>query len=360
MRSTPQGYPIPAPVGANCEPLEYRAGLARYEGVSNECRDLGLLVGAFADGEIGGEDAILVRTHLADCADCRRVLKTLARLNLRIASAPAPAFPPQLADRIRRGLDAAERSGTRRRLVAWIAPFAAAAGLLLSFLLLPTRDAVAEVPAFVRATSEAHDRLVATGRLPEAAPEAVEGYFRDKLKLELAPPNLGAGTCCEGGCSCEVEGSAKAVPWILYRKGPVPISLLVVPDSGAALPDSARRTRNGRPYHVFRCGPNTVVLCRAGSTCHAWIGRLPEAELVDLVLDTPEGRLAFDGERLSVEGVTCGACCTIAEGAARKVAGVADAKFDPVSMQLVVSAKGTLDLDAVIRALKEAGFDAKR
>lgn len=329
----------------------------------HSCTDLAVLLGAFADAEIGGEDAVRVRTHLADCDACRRTLRTLARLNLEVAQAPAPPVPPELADRVRRGLSQAVAERRRRSLLRWASAATAAMFLVAVGLVLVPQTAGAEVPHFVRATAEAHRAMVAGGREFDARPDALAEYFRTKLNAEVACPVLADGACCEGGCCCELPGlpgRKDTIPWIVYRRGSTPISLLTLPSGSAVLPAAARRTRQGREYYLFRDRGHAVICCPSGDACHVWIADLPEAEFLDLILETPEGRKAFSGERISISGVTCRACCATAELAAKRVPGVRDARVDLETMHVIIAGEGTLDLDAVIRSLKEAGFDARR
>jgi len=271
---------------------------------STTCSDLALLLEAFSDGEISGGDAVRVREHLQNCATCRRTLRTLAELNMNVGAAPAPAVPGDLPARVRAGLDRAERDLRHATRLRWT-PLASAAALLAlgAFFFLPRR-AEAEMPAIVRASARLHDSYVTGGAAHAAQPDQIDDYFRSVLKAEVVPPQLGGDTCCEGSCLCPLADTKDAVPWILYRRGPIPISLIVVAEGSGPLPDSARRFRNGQPYHAFSCGGNTVLVCRSGKLCPIWIARLPEAELVDLVMKTNEGQQVFSGERISVSGIT--------------------------------------------------------
>jgi len=228
----------------------------------------------------------------------------MAELNRRIAESPGPPLPPGLEAHIRAVLDRANEGAPRRWVRRWI-PAAAAAGLLvIGAMLLRPAPAVAEIPPMIAASAVVHDQFLSGAARPEMreSPEALTAYFRRILNSEVEPPSLGGETCVVGGC-CQDVGEEQA-PWILYRRGETAISLILVEDGRTPLPDSARREREGRPYHVFRVGANTILVCRSGKVCHLWIARLPERELFDLVMETREGRQAFSGERLTIRGVT--------------------------------------------------------
>jgi len=319
------------------------------------CPEYEPLLERFADGENDADESLRVREHLSGCSACRIGLRSNTQLSRRIAQSPAPPVPPELEGRIRRAL--AEADLPRRRRV-WIPAAAAAAVLAVAALLMRPTPARADIPPFVAATSAVHDAFLAgAARVnPEVSPERLREYFERLLNAEVSAPAIDEGACV-GGCPCSIQENQ--APWILYRRGGTPISLILVDDAPAALPESSRRSLAGRPYHAFRVGGNTVVVCRTGGGAHVWISRLPEAELVACALETREGRGAFDGEKLSIRGVVCRACCSRAESRAKKIEGVSDAKVNLASMEIIVAGKKRLDLDRLIRELREAGLDVR-
>jgi copper chaperone CopZ len=290
------------------------------------------------------------------CRDCRKELRLRTRLKLRLIDAGLPGAPVNFRARLAHALDAADRPAPKRR---WWFAAAAAAILATASLLIFVPEAPA-VPSVIAASSEFHDRVLegSVAADPVASADALRAYFRERLKLEVAAPDVGGGCCLSGACPCPMPDKPAASPWIVYRKGPAVLSLLVL-ETADKLPESARRTYAGREYHVFRAGANTVVACRSDRLCHLWIARLDEKAMLDLVLEIPEGRKAFgSGERLTLRGVTCRACCATVEARAREIPGVTDARVDLESMELIVIGKA--DLNAVIEALQRAGIDASR
>jgi copper chaperone CopZ len=319
------------------------------------CAHMGPLLDRFADGESGAEESLRVREHTAACASCRDSLRNFAELNRRIAESPGPPVPANLEARIRSALDRAGNAGRMRRLI----PAAAAAILVVAagLLLLPSQ-AGAQIPAFVTSSAAVHENYLSKPGVMELkdSPDALRDSFRRILNAEVAVPDLDDATCV-GGCPCAME--KQQAPWILYRCGDVPISLIIVEDATTRVPRSSHRSRHGRPYHAFQIGANTVLVCRAEKVVHLWISRLPEDHLVECVMETREGREAFAGERISIRGVTCRACCALAEARARKVTGVTGAKVDLKSMEMIVAGRENLDLDRIIHELREAGLDVR-
>jgi hypothetical protein len=65
----------------------------------SNCEDLGELLGPWLDGELSPSDAEAVRSHLAECSECREQIRQLERLDVLLKSALEPAgagitFPP--------------------------------------------------------------------------------------------------------------------------------------------------------------------------------------------------------------------------------------------------------------------------
>ena len=50
-----------------------------------------------------------------------------------------------------------------------------------------------------------------------------------------------------------------------------------------ALPDGARRVREGRSYHAFRAGRSSILAWARDGRYRMWIARVPEARLAELV-----------------------------------------------------------------------------
>jgi hypothetical protein len=266
-----------------------------------DCDRIDALLDAFADGEADADHSRLVREHLDGCAACRRELKLRTRLKLRFIDAGLPGAPAGLKERISRALDTVDRPAPARRW--WWASAAAAVLVVAAVLVFP--GSAPALPSIVSATSNLHDSVVAGKVTPQTcdSPAALRSWFRDQLQLDVAVPEVGGGCCVSGGCHCTIPESSKLAPFIVYRKGGLMLSLLVV-ESDDPLPEAARRTYEGRSYHVFRSGANTVVVCRSGRLCHLWTARLDERALLDLVLETREGRQAFSGRRLTLRGIS--------------------------------------------------------
>lgn len=317
------------------------------------CENFAILLERFVDGECAADESLRVREHLSACSPCRLGLRSISDLSRRIAQCPAPPVPSDLEDRIRRALRSAQPAKTVR---SWIPAGAAAVLLAAVIVLLQPSPARAGIPAFVTAGVAVHEAFLSgAARVePNASPDALRAYFLRVLKAEVVAPGIEDWTCI-GGSPCSIEENQ--APWILYRRGGTPISLILVEDGPAVLPETSRRIRSGRGYHCFQVGGNSVVVCRTGAGAHLWIARLPEEELVACALETREGRDAFSGEKVPIRDVVCRACCARAEARAKGIEGVTEARVNLASMEILVTGNKRLDLARIIRELREAGID---
>lgn len=292
-------------------------------------------IDAALDSELPAAEMGAVTAHLGSCAACHSEQQARASLKERLRRLVLPPAPRRFT------------MADLRPARTWRWTAAAAAVLVMALVLL---SLPAPLPEVVALSVQLHEDFLA-GRL---APDPAGTVRPGNLGLKVAVP----GTEYVGDCCC--RGPAPASPLIVYRKSGVPITLLIVEAASAALPERSLRRIDGRPVHAFRAGPDTVIVCPSGKVCHVWVARLEEKELLNIILATTEGRKLFAGERLTIEGVTCRACCSLLETRVRQVEGVKDAALDPVSMELVVSSEGgKVDLSKVIRAIQEAGFSAK-
>jgi copper chaperone CopZ len=304
--------------------------------MAKTCSELFHWVDGLVDGELTPEEAREVERHLEACPPCRSERDSRAALKRALSELRRPASPRRFT------------VADLRPLHVWKWTGAAAAVLVMALVLF---SLPAPLPEVVALSVRLHDDYV-NGRL---APGHLEGLTPHELGLKVSVP----GTDYVGDCTCCRELGV-ASPFIVYRKGGVPITLLVVEGEPRPLPPSARRTREGREFHSFRAGKDHAVVCQSGKICHIWVSRLEEAELVRTILATPEARQLFGGDRLTLEGITCRACCSIIEARARGVKGVKDAAVDIEKMELVVTSDGgKIDLDTVIRAIRDAGYGVR-
>lgn len=240
--------------------------------MTDACREYFRKIDARLDGALAPEEALALDAHLAECAGCRAERDSRAALKRALASLRLPAAP--------RRISMADLLPARR----WGWSAAAAAVLVMALVLL---SLPAPLPEVVALTSRLHDEFLDRRLTPDA------------IGLKVSIP----GAEYVGQCACPPKVGA-ASPFIVYRKGTTEISLLVLEGGPVGLPASSRRTSEGRDYHSFRAGRNTVLLVRSHDLFQVWTSRLEEAELLHAIRLTREGRLLLGGERISLSEFT--------------------------------------------------------
>src|SRR5262245_12672745 len=80
------------------------------------------LVGAYVDGELGGDDRASMAAHIEACAVCRQLMCDIKRTSKAIAELGREPAPAALASRIRGSLASAAEEEIGKRLVPWRLP----------------------------------------------------------------------------------------------------------------------------------------------------------------------------------------------------------------------------------------------
>jgi hypothetical protein len=236
------------------------------------CEEVFPRLDAALDGELSPAEGRSVFDHARACAACAAEMESRRLLKEALARLVLP--PPPAALRL-----PSLRPSAARRLPAVAAALLAATVVLFS---IP-----APVPELVALSSRLHDDYL-DGRLDLRA-----------LGLQATPP----GTSYVGQCPCPPSMGA-ASPLVVYRRGDVPVSLLVFESRAADLPPRAQRALGDREYYFFSIRGKKAVVCQSGALCHVWVSRLDETTLVETILATQEGRRLFGGDRLTLEGIT--------------------------------------------------------
>lgn len=219
--------------------------------MAKRCGELGPRIDGLLDRELSPEETRAAEAHVAACTNCQAELDSRAALAGALSKLVLPAPP---------------RARSRRLL-----PLSAAAVLVVALVLL---SLPAPLPEVVAASSELHDRVVA-GRV---------------ALLELG---LKAAPTAHPDCPCPDLGTTS--PFIVYRAGATPISLLILESDARPDPSGPR---------IFRSGANSVILFQTGKLSHLWVSRLPADELWALIPASVVGRRLMSGEDIGLAGIT--------------------------------------------------------
>jgi len=157
------------------------------------CQELRACLGAHLDGELDLSLSLAADEHLAFCVSCQwayageRELRTLVRTRF-----PREGAPAALQERIRGALARAERGtriGAQRRWSYWAVP-AAALVLVALGVGLWQRSAPPPVVRELVAKHAMYSRLDAPAEIVSASQEAVAGWFKGKVRFDVAVPDF--------------------------------------------------------------------------------------------------------------------------------------------------------------------------
>lgn len=131
-----------------------------------------VLLSAFVDGELNGEELSRVNAHLEACASCREEVRSLRATKRLLAGAPRRAMPPELVAAIEARLDRPRSSFAWLRGLSAAPRYWAPAGALAAAAVLMTvwthvldRDPDQYVP--LEPLLAAHARYQAESLVPE-------------------------------------------------------------------------------------------------------------------------------------------------------------------------------------------------
>jgi anti-sigma factor RsiW len=275
-----------------------------------DCDSLDLLVSAYVDGELIGEEREAFEAHLRECRRCRGAVDEVqALLALMQQAGPLHRASPGLREAASRVLSSPSSPSARR----W--PLAIAAGLLLAVAASTWREwparrlaagASAESSEFASLGADTHLRHV-RGQLPleirsERAAE-VAGWFAGRVPFNLTLPDYPVGSGerkpygLVGGRLVAFHGDYAA--YVVYRMEDRPISLLVA-SAAAVLPRGGATVASGAlTFHLETvAGLNVISWTHRGLT-YALVSDLPEdgARSCLVCHGTDQERRKIDGLR---------------------------------------------------------------
>jgi anti-sigma factor RsiW len=252
-----------------------------------DCDSLDLLVSAYVDGELIGEEREAFEAHLRQCRRCRGAVDEVeALLALMQEAGPLHRASPALREAASRVLSPPSSPPARR----W--PWVMAAGLLLAVAASAWREwpgrrqaegARAESSEFASLGADTHLRHV-RGQLPlevhsERAGE-VAGWFAGRVPFNLTLPDYPVGSGerkpyeLVGGRLVGFHGDYAA--YVVYRMEDRPISLLVA-SAAAVLPRGGTTVTSGvLTFHLETVAGLKVISWTHRGLTYALVSDLPE------------------------------------------------------------------------------------
>lgn len=252
-----------------------------------DCDSLDLLVSAYVDDELVGEEREAFEAHLRQCRRCRGAVDEVqALLALMREAGPLHRAPPGLREMAGRVLARPPSPSARR----W--PLAVAAALLLGVAVSawrqwparrPAAGATTESSEFASLGADTHLRHV-RGQLPlevrsERAAE-VAGWFAGRVPFNLTLPDYPIGSeerkpyALVGGRLVAFHGDYAA--YVVYRMEHRPISLLVA-SASAVLPRGGSTVTSGAlTFHLETLAGLKVISWTHRGLTYALVSDLPE------------------------------------------------------------------------------------
>jgi anti-sigma factor RsiW len=246
------------------------------------CQELRACLGAHLDGELDLSLSLAADEHLAFCVGCQwvyareRELRALVRTRF-----PREEAPAALRERIRGALAQAQPGaavGAPRRWFYWAVP-AAALLLVAVGVGLWQRSVPPPVVKELVAKHAMYSRLDAPVEIVSASQEAVSGWFKGKLRFDVAVPDFSpSGIRLVGGRLAAL--SDRQVAYIVYEKGRSLISLFAFSSRGLALPSQGTGGSDPR-FYVANVDGAEVVVWTQGEMSYALVSSLDRDSLLE-------------------------------------------------------------------------------
>ncbi|MBI3027993.1 MAG: anti-sigma factor [Candidatus Rokubacteria bacterium] len=247
------------------------------------CQELRACLDAHLDGELDLPLSLAADEHLAFCAGCQwayaqeRELRGLVRTRF-----PREGAPAALRERIRGALARAEQAagvGVPRRWAYWAVP-AAAVILVALGVGLWQRSAPPPVVRELVAKHVMYSRLDAPAEIVSPSEEAVSGWFKGKVRFDVAVPDFSpSGIRLVGGRLADLTG--RQVAYLLYEKGRSLISLFAFPGRGLALPSGEGTSGRDDRFYVAKVDGTEVVVWTQGEVAYALVSSLDRESLLE-------------------------------------------------------------------------------
>jgi anti-sigma factor RsiW len=224
------------------------------------CEDVERLVEAYADGELALETALILESHMEQCAACRSRIDRVRAIKQSLLAAPYFRTPESLAARVRAAADMSAtpvrsapqaRRPRLRRLQPWLASAASLAVVSFAVAMVLHQRAAAADAMTAEAVIEGHVRSLMGDHLTDVAStdrHTVKPWFAGRVDFSPAVVDLaGEGFPLIGGRLDYIDHHAVAA--LVYKRREHTINVFVWPSSNGSPSHAARSDPRG--YHVI-------------------------------------------------------------------------------------------------------------
>jgi len=254
-----------------------------------DCSELARSAEPLLDGEFDERERAEAAAHLAGCEPCRRSVhalertRTAVREKLRTALGPASPdgrAPAALRSRIHQALDRERQPWWRRALTPL--PLSAAAACAAGALLVLHVTAGGD-PLVDESVSRHTRGLPLEFMTGSMGPDAIPGWFKDKVDFNARPPDLGrAGLRMEGGRISHIQGRTAA--YVRYEQPRGHLGLFIVDDPGRRFGSAGRPVQmDGAVVRMVNARGYNVAVWRHDEIVYSLVSDLDEQDLERIV-----------------------------------------------------------------------------
>lgn len=222
-------------------------GSDQRPGAGVTCVDFRVRLDTYLDGELPVDEMAAVGAHAAACWPCGELTRLELEARQLLLRQPRECVPAEIRARIAaRARRRARSDAFRRRRLTWV--LAAVAAVALAVVPFAMRGRPIALVRGLVDTHLAFTQVAAPAELASSDRGEVEVWFRRRAGLGIVVPDFtAAGLRLIGGRIVAVHERRAA--YLLYAKGPVLMSVFVLPAGGDGAMLAGRPvTHRGRTY----------------------------------------------------------------------------------------------------------------
>lgn len=247
------------------------------------CAHTKKFIDAYIDGELEAGAMLEVETHLDECPACKALCNLKQSMKKEIASYGRQVKAPE---HLRSKIETLSTSSLRKpwKFVAFGAPVAAAAALLLLFVTGGTPEANSEqVTAVVEDVVQRHSRELPM-EVESADPKEAATWFRGKVDFPVHAPGLKLKNASFRGARVSNVQEQQAAQMV-YNIDGHRVTLMIFPSHKVTIQGGNLTSKNGKQILTGTRRGYNVVMMQEGEMVYAVSSDLPTHRLISFLAD---------------------------------------------------------------------------